>query len=414
MLPGLTVADLVPDRTLVYIVGCSGGLDSVVLAHLYSELFHAGELDESPVLFHLDHGLRLSSARDARFVERLAATLGLPLYSDRIRLRVLALRGGFNLEEAGRLARYRRMLRIGRQLSLPFVGVTAHHADDYAESVLLKMIRGATDRAFLMPSFIELSLSRKEIIPLFRPLLKTTRADLSRYAKEQGIAYREDPTNQSDEYRRNRLRHTVVPALKDEGWEPGALWRRLHAGERFGCTTLAAPKLEHLVLPFALFEGASVREVKHVLDRALLRLALKPVQGSANSGVLGEIMKQSLSDRLKVQTKDWILCSAGDAIWIFRSDAAILKRPIWSEDEREFIIHGRKVFRYARGERQTIAFFEPGMRTKTGTKLKDIFLREAIPLPLRSVVPLIVEDGRVVRICGAVIGVKDVRFDRQP
>lgn len=414
MLPGLTVADLVPDRTLVYIVGCSGGLDSVVLAHLYSELFHAGELDESPVLFHLDHGLRLSSARDARFVERLAATLDLPLYSDRIRLRVLALRGGFNLEEAGRLARYRRMLRIGRQLSLPFVGVTGHHADDYAESVLLKMIRGATDRAFIMPSFIELSLSRKEIIPLFRPLLKTTRADLLRYAKEHGIAYREDPTNQSDEYRRNRLRHTVVPALKDEGWEPGALWRRLHAGERFGCTTLTAPNLEHLVLPFALFEGASVGEVKHVLDRALLRLALKPVQGSANSGVLGEIMKQSLSDRLKVQTKDWILCSAGDAIWIFRSDAAILKRPIWSEDEREFIIHGRKVFRYARGERQTIAFFEPGMRTKTGRKLKDIFLREAIPLPLRSVVPLIVEDGRVVRICGAVVGVKDVRFDRQP
>lgn len=414
MLPGLTVADLVPDRTLVYIVGCSGGLDSVVLAHLYSELFHAGELDESPVLFHLDHGLRLSSARDARFVERLAATLGLPLYSDRIRLRVLALRGGFNLEEAGRLARYRRMLRIGRQLSLPFVGVTAHHADDYAESVLLKMIRGATDRAFLMPSFIELSLSRKETIPLFRPLLKTTRADLLLYAKEHGIAYREDPTNQSDEYRRNRLRHSVVPALKDEGWEPGALWRRLHAGERFGCTTLAAPKLEHLVLPFALFEGASVGEVKHVLDRALLRLALKPVQGSANSGVLGEIMKQSLSDRLKVQTKDWILCSAGDAIWIFRSDAAILKRPIWSEDEREFIIHGRKVFRYARGERQTIAFFEPGMQTKTGRKLKEIFLRETIPLPLRSVVPLIVEDGRVVRICGAVVGVKDVRFDPKP
>ncbi|EHQ06540.1 tRNA lysidine(34) synthetase TilS [Leptonema illini] len=415
MLPGLTATDLLPDRTLVYIVGCSGGLDSVVLAHLYSELFHAGELDESPVLFHLDHGLRLSSARDARFVERLAATLGLPLYSDRIRLRVLAHRGGFNLEEAGRLARYRRMSRIGRQIGLPYVGVTAHHADDYAESVLLKMMRGATDRAFLMPSFIELPLSRKETISLFRPLLKTTRADLESYAKEHGIAYREDPTNRSDEYRRNRLRHTVVPALKDEGWEPGALWRRLHAGERFGRTTLAAaPTIEHLVLPFALFEGASAGEVKHLLDRALLRLALKPVQGSADSGVLGEIMKQSLSGRLNVQTKDWILCSAGDAIWIFRSDAAMLKRPAYTEDEREFIIHGRRIFRYAKGERQTVAFFEPGMRTTTGTKLKEIFLREAIPLPLRSVVPLIVEDGRVVRICGAVVGVKDVRFDRQP
>lgn len=413
MLPGLTVADLVPDRTLVYIVGCSGGLDSVVLAHLYSDLFHAGSLDESPVLFHLDHGLRLSSVRDARFVERLASRLGLPLYSDRIRLHELARRSGRNLEEAGRLARYRRMLRIGRQIGEPFVAVTAHHADDYAESILLKLIRGATERAFIMPSFIELPVTRKDTLPVFRPLLKVSRADLERYAEEHGIEYREDPTNRSDRYLRNRLRHTVMPVLKAGGWRPAELWRRLHTGSQFAGMSASGHHREHLVLPFALFEGATAGEVKHVLDRALIRLALKPLQGSADSGVLGEIMKQSLTGRLRIHTKDWMLCTAGDAIWIFRSDAAILKRPVWTENEREFMIHGRRLFRYAKSGRQRIAFFEPGMRTVAGKKLKDIFLQEEIPLPLRTVVPLIVEEGRVVRLCGSVIGVKELSFDDQ-
>jgi hypothetical protein len=124
-------------------------------------------------------------------------------------------------------------------------------------------------------------------------------------------------------------------------------------------------------------------------------------------------MKQSLTGRLRIHTKDWMLCTAGDAIWIFRSDAAILKRPVWTENEREFMIHGRRLFRYAKSGRQRIAFFEPGMRTVAGKKLKDIFLQEEIPLPLRTVVPLIVEEGRVVRLCGSVIGVKELSFDDQ-
>ncbi len=412
MLPALTVADLVPDRSLIYIIGCSGGLDSVVLAHLYSELFFAGELDESPVLFHLDHGLRLSSARDARFVESLARRLGLPLYMDRIRLKVLAQRGGFNLEEAGRLARYRRMLRIGRHLGQPFVAVTAHHADDYAESVLLKMIRGATDRAFFMPPFTDLPLSRKESISVFRPFLRVSRADLRHYAQECGIAYREDPTNHSDDYRRNRLRHSVIPVLKEEGWQPASLWRRLHGTERFGHKALSSVKrIESLTLPYALFEGATAAEVKNVLDRAFSRLALKPLQGSGASGVLGEIMKQSLGGRINVQTKDWILCSAAGLIWIFRSDASILKRPRCEKRDGYLYITGERSCRYRLAEGQEVTFFKPGMRTAGGVKLKEIFQEEGIPLPLRSVIPLIVEGEQVVLLCGAVVGLGNMRFE---
>ena len=412
MLASLQVADLLPDRSLLYIIGCSGGADSVVLLHHYRDLFKAGLMDYEPIVFHLNHGLRLSAGKDAEFVRRLASELDLPFYVDTIRLRTFAKRSRLNLEEAGRLARYRRMQQIGQIYELPFVAVTAHHSDDYAESVFLKILRGATDRAFFMPALTEMAVKPLKL-KLFRPFLKVSRAQIEEYAAQNNIAYRNDLSNDSDTFLRNRLRHRLIPVLKDEGFDPSSVWSRIHSGSRFAVRPAeSVPGLDWLMLPMDLFTGAATFEVKQVLDRALSRLRLLPLQGSSSSGILSEILRQSVTKgKIHVSTKEWHLVSIADQIWLIRADAEILYRPDYMQEGSSLIVKTKyRKFRFELGEGESIGFYEPGIRTVTGKKMKLVFYDQKIPSLIRNSIPFIVVKGRVVRVLSCVLGRANLDF----
>jgi tRNA(Ile)-lysidine synthase len=176
------------------LVALSGGVDSLVLLHH----LRFGRADVHVIAAHLDHGMRDSSAADARWVAGLCNAWQVPLFSDRLGVAPVG-------EGAARAARYAFLRHVADVRHARLIA-TAHHLDDQAETVLLRAIRGAGLRGMrgIAP--------RRG--PLVRPLLAARRQDIEAYAADARIQPREDPTNVQLRYARNRIRHRVLPELE--------------------------------------------------------------------------------------------------------------------------------------------------------------------------------------------------------
>lgn len=192
---------LAPYRGLSLAVAVSGGRDSVALLHYLHK--NAEEAHISLSALTCCHGIRPSAEADVAFVEELCRAWGVPLTVFRADVPARAKQSGRNLEEEGRLFRrecYQKMLDGGADAVL-----TAHHRDDYAETVLFRLARGT-------------SLQGLDVFPaqkgLLRPLLSVTRARIDEYIKENALPFREDETNADVALSRNRIRHEVLPALE--------------------------------------------------------------------------------------------------------------------------------------------------------------------------------------------------------
>ena len=203
------------------LVACSGGADSTALALLLARSARRLALAEVSIA-HLDHGLRAGSRDDAAFVEALGARLGLAVASER---HAVKRRRGESPEAAARRVRYAFLERAAKATGSTVV-VTAHHMDDQAETVLLRILRGTGPRglAAIRPSR---SLRRGSKIRLVRPLLVFRRERLRDWLTRWGQTWREDPTNESGNVRA-RLRHMAMPVLREcAGRDPVPLLARL-------------------------------------------------------------------------------------------------------------------------------------------------------------------------------------------
>ena len=171
---------------------------------------------------HVNHGLRAGSRDDARFVQRLAARWEAPCQVVKVSVRSFARqrRGSpgaarqkkQTLEEAARILRYQALGQMAGRWKCGAI-VTAHTADDQAETVLMNVLRGAGPRGLAgMP--YQRPLHAGSRILLVRPLLATRRASLRNYLKEHRLDWREDPTNRDPRFTRNYLRQSVLPLLE--------------------------------------------------------------------------------------------------------------------------------------------------------------------------------------------------------
>lgn len=417
----------VPDPHAHYVIACSGGADSVLLAVLYARLHQRGELHTLPSLFHLNHRLRLSAYRDERFVEGLARCLDMPLYVERRRVKEFARRTSRNLEEAGRILRYRWLQRLTASLASPgcqSFAVTAHHAGDFAETVLMKILRGATTNAFLMPDQILLPVG-SHALQILRPLLFLDRPEIEEMVHALHIPFRVDPGNASMDYRRNRLRARVVPLLREEGWRPGDAWLRSNGSAKAFAqiSGQASGPVSFLRLPLSFVQGATASELKSTVDRALRRMLCGPLQGDANGGVLGDILRQSLKGRLEVHGPDFKVLSSRKSIWILREDSYLLSLPrvqccgpanpedgddahrpltTWAVSSADRVGSMQRRFRLADSEE--VALFTPGLVTVAGRRMGDLFSDLDVPASLRRGIPLILRHGRVRRVCMSWLG----------
>ncbi len=209
----MTIPDDIPwlaeaDRSSRYLVGVSGGADSVALLH---RLVDAGFHDL--VVCHLDHRLRGgASTADARFVIRLAGKLGLPCECGRIDVRAEMKLRGESMETAARNARHRFFAGCSRKFDCRSM-LLAHHADDQAETVLWNLLRGSHG---LKGMRAEQPITVEGVeLTLIRPLLGTRRVDLSDWLRSHGHTWREDASNREPVAVRNRLRNEVFPLLAE-------------------------------------------------------------------------------------------------------------------------------------------------------------------------------------------------------
>lgn len=188
------------------IVGVSGGADSLCLLFVLRDYCRIRPFTMSVV--HVEHGIRgEESLADARFVKDLCDSLGIACRCVSCPVPALAKKKKISLEEAGREARYEILERVRRETGADKIAV-AHHREDQAETMLFQMVRGSgLDGACGMPPV------RGRII---RPLLGCSRAWIEDYLTRHGIAWRQDATNRQTDYRRNCLRHQVLPLLREK------------------------------------------------------------------------------------------------------------------------------------------------------------------------------------------------------
>ena len=188
------------------LVAVSGGPDSVALLSLLDELQSEWRLELSVV--HVNYGLRgRESDGDAQFVQRLCDRLDVPCVTRRADLSRHAegLRGGHSLQERAREVRYRILKETAAEQGADRV-VLGHTADDQAETILLWLLRGAG-----LTGLAGMPVVREGLF--VRPLLSTAKADLAAYLSSRAIKFRTDSTNAKPLYRRNRIRHELMPCI---------------------------------------------------------------------------------------------------------------------------------------------------------------------------------------------------------
>jgi tRNA(Ile)-lysidine synthase len=199
-------------RGAVVVVGVSGGADSIALLHGLRAL---GRDHDHPLrlhVAHLHHGIRGADAdADAAFVESLAADLGLPCIRDHVDIPKLHAREPGSREELARRERYRFFERAAARCGADHIAV-GHHADDQAETVLHRIVRGTGLRGLAGMAPVR-TLRGVEGCRLVRPLLCVTRKEILAYLESGGMAYRTDATNADRDLTRNRIRGELLPEL---------------------------------------------------------------------------------------------------------------------------------------------------------------------------------------------------------
>ncbi len=186
------------------IVGVSGGPDSLTLLLSLLQLAHVYGLKLSVV--HVDHGVRSSSVRDAKFVAAFCRSRGIPITV--VRIKLPADKRG-SLEELMRAARFRALCSQAKKLRAAAIAL-GHTLDDQAETVLMRLLRGS--------GLYGLSaIQPKRMINgccVVRPLIETSRRDIESFLKERRIKARTDRSNAADIFLRNRVRKYLLPLLE--------------------------------------------------------------------------------------------------------------------------------------------------------------------------------------------------------
>jgi tRNA(Ile)-lysidine synthetase-like protein len=277
------------------LIALSGGVDSQTLAHAFLQVDEERRPRVRAV--HVDHRMRPGSEADAERVEAICRAMGLEL--DRVEVDVDEWKSIYKQgpESAARAARYAAIARVARDRGIRWVA-TGHTLDDQAETVLLRLIAGSGLEGVsgMEPASrrrVPLDPPGKDAttLSILRPLLAVSRVDIARYAEEHELVPVEDESNEDQEFRRNAIRHSVMPRLEEIA--PGAARAMSRTAEllRDDARFLADTVDEAMEQMTALREGVWTIEREGFRDahpavqrRVLLRTLEKALSPSARIG----------------------------------------------------------------------------------------------------------------------------------
>jgi len=202
------IRDFPPSRR--YLIGVSGGRDSIALLHHLVDLGY-----NKLVVCHLNHQLRgRESRRDARFVEKIARNL-FDCEIGSTDVGALAKRSKLSIETAARFARLAFFVEVARRRRCPRIFL-AHHADDLVETALLNLFRGAGPGGMAAMRKISVHRIGKTQLTILRPLLGVWRGKIDTYINYRHLEFREDATNAVLHSSRNKIRHRILPDIEKQ------------------------------------------------------------------------------------------------------------------------------------------------------------------------------------------------------
>jgi tRNA(Ile)-lysidine synthase len=251
------------------VVAVSGGPDSMALLHLLKEANALLCLDL--IVAHLDHGLRKTSSQDRAFVKKTAQELNVPFVSQTLDPR--KVKKSASLEDTLRRLRYAFLLKVAKKEHAQKIAL-AHHRDDQAETVLMRVLRGSG----LYGLSAILPKRTQEGRVLVRPLLETSRKDILAYLKKNRIAFKIDATNSEDRFFRNKVRNQLLPFL-EKHYNPNVKNVLSHLAFSVGADYSFLRKQADDFLKINLFCEGGVSRVSlkafRELDIALRRMVLR-------------------------------------------------------------------------------------------------------------------------------------------
>lgn len=252
------------------LIACSGGVDSVCLAHAASTLLGARRV----VLGHVDHRVRPGSGEDASLVRALGDALGSEVSCS-------VLEPGPDDEARLRRARYLALEEARQRCSAALV-LTAHTRDDQAETVLLGLVRRTR-----LAGLIGIAPRRGTVV---RPWLGVPRGAILAYAARHRLAWREDPTNPEPRYLRNRIRKELLPLL-ERRYRPGITARLGRLAEEARARDDRAPA----AVARAALNSAPPRRVEVWVERTSIRVERRPwVDAPLPDGKRGAVFDAAL------------------------------------------------------------------------------------------------------------------------
>ena len=383
-------------------VALSGGADSVCLLYVLLELRQKFGYSLSAI--HINHQLRGDeSDRDERFVRALCKSLDVPLVVERAEVSLLAESQGKSIELAARDLRYEVFARCCKG-----VVATAHSADDNLETVIYNMTRGSGLKGIC-------GIPPKRDI-FIRPLIACTRIEIEDYLKNARLDFVTDSTNLSDEYTRNKLRHRVVPVLKEINCAvPQKVYdmcENLREDEDF--LAMTARKIYILCLKNGELDAELLKIQHSAIAKRVILYYFEEALGRSLDRLHLNLCYSVLSEGGRTEiTRDLFACCYGGKFYVVdekegREDAlSVTAEDLLITDEekvnKKFLknaidcdkIVGSLVFRY-RKESDSIRV-NGRHCTKT---LKKLFNEQKIPAHKRDSIPVVVDDVGVVWVYG--------------
>ncbi|QAY67430.1 tRNA lysidine(34) synthetase TilS [Paenibacillus protaetiae] len=325
------------------VVAVSGGPDSMALLHMLSRL--RAEEGIALVAAHANHGFRAESEEEAVMVRDYAAQLGVPFEHAALHMPDYIEETGMNSQEASRTKRYAFLHEAAQKHGAGIIAL-AHHADDQAETVMMRLLRGTGTTGL---AAIAMRRSEKNV-ELIRPLLRMRKSELLQYCADFHIPYCIDSSNEKRDYFRNVVRLDVLPYLSrlNPGFT-GSLCRLAHiAGAEDDWMEHEAEKIFRetvAVTPSgAELDAESLAGLHVALQRRLIKLILNYLSQDADSVSFEQIESMRAAARTGAKST-WKLDAGGNIRFLreygklrfVRLDEA---RPIPAEGSYPYEVHG--------------------------------------------------------------------------
>ena len=204
----LKLHKLFPEHSRI-LVACSGGPDSMALLHLLQDIAAHRHTKYKLGIAIVDHSIRPESKDEVLWLRNQVDALGVSFYTTAFDVPTLSKDLKLSEETVGRRVRYQWLNEIAQSEGYDYIAV-AHHKDDQAESILAHLIRGTGLNGLTGMAVV----SHDYDIPVIRPLLDVTKAELLAYLADRKLTYCIDSTNDDIRYQRNRIRHRIIPELE--------------------------------------------------------------------------------------------------------------------------------------------------------------------------------------------------------